>query len=300
MSMRRAVWVPGVLAALVALSACAVGIDREGYIEREEKRFPASSIVELHLVTFDGAVEVRSWDQPQVTVEIEKRGRDKEAVSKIQVTADEKANRIDVEARYDGSRGGFVGIGSFTSPSARFLVTVPRKTNLVVRTGDGHIMVERVEGRIELKTGDGSIKAIETGGEMLAETNDGSIQVDDITGHVEARTLDGTLRLSGTPDILRARSGDGSVVVRIRRGASMSGDWMVATGDGSVVIELPDGFNADIEADPGSDGRVRNDLALTGVSGGTRGERVLRGRLGEGGHALVARTGDGSIRLTNY
>ena len=75
---------------------------------------------------------------------------------------------------------------------------------------------------------------------------------------------------------------------------------MVATDDGSVSVELPDGFNADIEADPGSDGRARSELTLVNVSGGTRDNRTLRGRLGEGGQLFSLRTGDGTIRLTNY
>jgi hypothetical protein len=36
------------------------------------------------------------------------------------------------------------------------------------------------------------------------------------------------------------------------------------------------------------------------VSGGTRDNRKLRGRLGEGGHLFSLRTGDGTIRLMNY
>jgi hypothetical protein len=99
---------------------------------------------------------------------------------------------------------------------------------------------------------------------------------------------------------VRARSGDGSIVLRIRSGAVMAEDWMVATSDGSITIELPDGFNAEIEADPSSDGRVRNDLTLASLSGGTRESRPLKGTLGQGGRRLTVRTGDGSIRLTNY
>ena len=90
------------------------------------------------------------------------------------------------------------------------------------------------------------------------------------------------------------------MVLRIRRGSVMSEDWVITTEDGSVSVELPEGFNADIEADPGSDGRARSDLTLVNVSGGTRNERVLRGRLGQGGHRLLLRTGDGTIKLTNY
>ena len=285
-------------ASVLITSACAVNIDHEGYIAREEKRFPAAAVVDLHLYTFDGGVEVRSWDRPEVLVEVEKRGQDQEAVSKIQVLAERNGDRIQIEARHPGKRS-FV-VGSFTSPSARFLVSVPKKTNLVVRSGDGPILVERVSGRLELRTSDGSIRTLETAGELLAESGDGTIQVEEVGGRVEVRTHDGSLRVTGVPAVLRARSGDGSVFVRVRSGAVMTEDWMVTTEDGPVSVELPEGFDADIEADPGSDGRARSDLTLVNMSGGTRSERVLRGRLGQGGHRLVLRTADGGIRLTNY
>jgi len=45
---------------------------------------------------------------------------------------------------------------------------------------------------------------------------------------------------------------------------------------------------------------VRNDLTLTSQAGGTRETRTLRGVLGQGGHRFTLRTGDGTIRLTNY
>ncbi len=285
-------------ATVIAAPSCAINIDQEGYIAREEKRFAVDTLVDLHLYTFDGGIEIRSWDKPEILVEIEKRGQDQEAVSKIEVIADRTSNRIQIEARHPSNRT--FSIGRFTSPSARFIVSVPRKTNLVVRSGDGAIVVERVAGRIELRTADGSIRTLETAGELLAETGDGTIQIEEVGGKVEARTSDGSLRVTGTPASLRARSGDGSVVLRIRRGTVMAEDWLVTTEDGSVSVELPEGFSADIEADPGSDGRARSDLTLVNVSGGTRSERVLRGRLGQGGHRLVLRTGDGKITLTNY
>jgi hypothetical protein len=80
----------------------------------------------------------------------------------------------------------------------------------------------------------------------------------------------------------------------------MTDDWMVDTGDGPISLELPDGFAAEIEADPGSDGRVRNDLVLANVTGGTRDKRILKGTLGSGGKRLVIHTGDGTIHLTRY
>jgi DUF4097 and DUF4098 domain-containing protein YvlB len=252
----------------------------------------------LHLYTFDGAVEVRSWDRPEIVVQIEKRGQDKDAVAKIEILSEQKGDRLQVEARHTAKTGFAWGV--FHSPSARLIANVPRQTNLVVRTGDGNVVVERVTGKAEIRTSDGSIRMTETGGNLQVETGDGSVTLEDVSGRVEARTSDGTIRLTGTPDVVRARSGDGSIVLRIRSGTVMAEDWMVATSDGSITIELPDGFNAEIEADPSSDGRVRNDLTLASLSGGTRESRPLKGTLGQGGRRLTVRTGDGSIRLTNY
>jgi hypothetical protein len=290
----------GLTACAIGGSACVVSVEHKGQIEHVDKRYTVGKApVELRLTTFDGAIEVRSWDRPEVLVQIEKRGQDKDALAAIEIIAEQKGDVIQVETRTAKATSSF-GIGYVVSTSAKLVASVPRNTNLLLRTSDGSVIVERVTGKAEIHTGDGSIRATETAGEMLAETADGSIQIEDVAGRVEARTNDGSIRLSGTPTSLRARSGDGSISLRIRDGASMTDDWMIATGDGSISLELPQGFAAQIEADPGSDGRVRNDLKLANVVGGDREKRMLTGALGEGGKHLTIRTADGTIRLTNY
>lgn len=304
MSMTKLTFALLVGATVVTSTACRMDVDSQAFIEREEKRFPADTLIDLSVSTFAGSVEIRSWDRPEVLVEIEKRGQDKDAVGKISVTADRTANHINVDARHSG-RTTVIGIGHFTSTSARLIVTVPRKCNIVARTSDGTMTLDRVEGKLDLRSSDGSIKVIEGKGDLLVESGDGTLTLDDVAGHVEARTRDGSVRVSGTPGSLRVRTGDGSVTLRIRDGAQMSEDWMIDTGDGSVTAELPSGFNAMIDADPGSDGRVHSDFALSNATGAsTTGKRPgkgpMSGQLGNGGKHLTLRSGDGTIRITNY
>lgn len=288
-----------VLSTVMLSTACSINVDNQGHIDREEKRYTVEGLVDLNLATFDGAIEVRGWDRNEITVEIEKRGQDKDVTDKIQVIADQKGSTVTIDVRYSGGST-YIGLGSFTSPSARLIVNAPRRVNVTARSGDGGIAIDRLEGRLELKTADGTVRATETAGQLLVESGDGSIQLEDVSGSVEARTDDGTVRISGVPAALRVRSGDGSIVLRIRRGAVMSDDWLVTTSDGSIVVELPDDFNARIDAEPGSGDRARTDLTLTDLVGGTREHRSLRGTLGSGGKTLTLRSGDGSIRLTNY
>ena len=93
----------------------------------------------------------------------------------------------------------------FHSPSARLIANVPRQTNLIVRTGDGNVVVERVNGKAEIRTGDGSIRMTETAGELLVETGDGSVTLEDVSGRVEARTGDGSHQAHRHADV-RARA----------------------------------------------------------------------------------------------
>ena len=189
--MRRTLVIPSLVAMTLTGPACVVNVDQQGYIEHEEKRFDVAGVVDLHLETFDGSIEVRSWDHPEIVIDVEKRGADKTAVSRIEVVTNRSGNRIDVTARQSGQAGGFRFHGNF--PSAKLIATVPRKIDLVVKSRDGSLLVERLDGKLDLRTNDGRIRAIETSGQLVAESDDGSIDFEDVAGEIEARTRDGSL-----------------------------------------------------------------------------------------------------------
>lgn len=287
------------LPALLSVAACSIDVGNQGYIVRDETRYVVDGVADLDLATFDGPIEVRGWNRDDITVEIERRARDQAATQRIEVRTEQKGRTITVDVRYAGSSA-YIGMGTFTAPTARIIVNAPRRVNVTARSGDGSILVSRLEGRVHLATADGSVRASDTSGELIAESGDGSIQCQDVDGHIEAHTEDGTVRVSGTPSVLRVRSGDGSIVLRILGGAAMTDDWTVTTADGSIMAELPAEFHAMIVAEPGSGDRIRSDLVLLNAVGGTRDERSLRGQLGSGGKTLMLRSGDGSIRLTHY
>ena len=74
----RALNLPSV-ATLIGLAlsagACVISVDSPVFSAREEKRFPVSGRPDLMVATFDGAIEIRAWDRPEVLVEIEKRAQ---------------------------------------------------------------------------------------------------------------------------------------------------------------------------------------------------------------------------------
>ena len=186
--------------ACTPLVGCVVGVDSQGQIVREEKRFSVDGAPDLRLTTFDGAIEVRGTDGSQVLVEIEKRGPTREAVDELRVEATQDGRRIDVEVKRPAREGMVFGIN--VSTSAKLIVSVPRHATVLARTGDGAIRIEGVEGRLELRTGDGSIHVSDVKGELVLNTGDGSINVDHAEGRLTLETGDGGVNVEGNLSVV--------------------------------------------------------------------------------------------------
>jgi DUF4097 and DUF4098 domain-containing protein YvlB len=293
--MSSAVRSPALLILAGLAAGCAVHVDTQAQIVREEKRFTVSGTPELDISTFDGAIEVRSWDRPDVVIEIEKRGATQEAVDALQVVASQNGSRIELEVK-PPRKETFSGVGFYRTASARLVVSVPAEINLRARSGDGSIRVDGLSGRIDLRTSDGSIRASEVSGELTMNTGDGAVTVNGADGRLTVDTGDGGVTVTGRLSHVKLRTGDGSIVYRADPESRMSEDWEITTGDGGVTLYLPEGFSADLDAYTG-DGTIRSELNVAGEEDLERRRRSLRGRLGEGGRSLRIRTGDGGIRL---
>ena len=300
--------VGALLLASTVMAACEVNLNTEGLSARETKTFKVAGLPEIDLDTFDGAIEIHSWDKAEVEVEIEKRAMEQSLIDQIKVEATQQGDKIVLKVT-GPSRTDFGGltIGVHISPTARLRVVVPRASNIVARSGDGAIRAEALDGKIVLNTVDGSVTATRLSGDINVRSGDGSIRLDKITGQIDLETDDGSIGFEGKPSILHLKTGDGSVRAQIDVETVMTDNWDVTTGDGSITLTLPSAFNAELDAET-SDGAVRSSHPLleegrderrSGEGSDDRRERrrVLRAKMGDGGKSLKVRTGDGTIRI---
>ena len=177
------------------------------------------------------------------------------------------------------------------------------------RTKDGEIEVTSVEGNVRLRTTRGAVRVSEVQGdvEVVAE-GDGSFEIRWITGHVEARTESGDIEARHLDGSARLRTDGGEIAVRELRGeleAKTEGGAIYAsfasapaglleTRRGSVVIELPNGAGAELDASVG-EGRVE---LLDGLEVlGTRQADRIKGTLNGGGAPLRVYSARGIIRV---
>ena len=172
----------------------------------------------------------------------------------LQVVDRQNGDAVEIEVRFPRS----THILSVGSRRVEIEVRMPREGKARLHTGDGHETFEGIEGNLRAHSGDGRIQA------------------------------------RGRFDSLQLHTGDGRIEAEAVAGSTVGSGWELRTGDGSVKLDLPENFAADMELHT-SDGHVTLDMPVT-VQGRYDSNRI-DGKLNGGGGPLRIETGDGSIHI---
>jgi hypothetical protein len=250
-----------ICALFLAVSICSA--------DQWNKSWPVGPKPELHVMAGDAAIVVEAVGGNSIEATLRTRGYSIGG-SGVKIAEHQTGDRVDLEIRNPPMHF------NFGDHSIRLELRVPKELTGYLRTGDGSITLRGVHGPMQVDTGDGSIH-----GEGL-------------DGMLDAHSGDGSVHLSGRFDNLQVRTQDGSVDVDVLRGSRMQSDWRIHTGDGSVRLNLPRDFAADLDLHTG-DGHIRMNLPAS--LSGTKKENEIRGKLNGGGALFTVRTGDGSVSL---
>jgi DUF4097 and DUF4098 domain-containing protein YvlB len=257
--------------ALVILSLC-FGIAQFAHADEWSKTYSISGKVNLRVETSDGNIHVDTWDkstiEAKVTTEHYKIGADG-----IKIVEHQNGDTVELEVHFPHD----VHFG-FNVHSNRVDIDI-------------HVPKQ---GRVDLHTGDGNIRLSNFKGEMALQSGDGGQEIDSVDGALRARAGDGHIHATGRFDGLEIATGDGHIEARALSGSTVSSGWDLHAGDGSVTLQLPDNFAADIDLHTG-DGHITTDLPV--AVEGSLDKKDIRGKLNGGGNLLSVHTGDGSIRL---
>ena len=143
--------------------------------------------------------------------------------------------------------------------SVSLRILVPRSTDLDLRTYNGGIGVEGVDGEVRMEALNGGIHLADMAGDVRGHTQNGGL-------HVE----------------LTGMSWDGAGLD-------------VTTTNGGVTLRIPDGYSADLETGTVNGGMdLEFPLTLSGRIG-----RRIRTQLGNGGPPIHVSTTNGGVRIAS-
>ena len=305
--MRMKHLIPGIAAGLLLLTGCEFedwgGMER--YHEDFHFSYPMNTGGRLAVESFNGSVEVSTWDQQTVDISGTKYARTLEDARDLKIEIDHAPASVSIRAVRPAMRRGNYG--------ARFAIKVPRGAVLDrLVTSNGGIRADDGVGPSRMKTSNGHVEVRGLKGPLTAETSNGPIEAQDIEGGVEAHSSNGHIRLDhvhGAVDATTSNSGinavlekvDGSVRLQSSNGpieltlpANSQSAIRAHTSNSNVTLHLPGEVNARISADT-SNGNISTDFEMR-----LRGEiskRHIDGTLGSGGPLIDLSTSNGSIRI---
>jgi DUF4097 and DUF4098 domain-containing protein YvlB len=246
--------------------------------EQWSKTFTLTGKPNLRVTTSDANIRVDTWDQKtieaRVTAEGWKIGENGTGEHGVRVIDHQMGDSVELEVR------------------------LPRTVCIVcIHTSDHRVNVEihmPREGRVNLRSSDGSIRLANLKGDMDLQSGDGSMEVEGVDGALKAHASDGHIKIAGRFDSLQLSTGDGRIEARALAGSTISSSWDLHSGDGSVTVQLPEAFAADVELHTG-DGHIDLDMPVSVE--GQLGHNNIHGKLNGGGNLLTIHTGDGSIHV---
>lgn len=279
------------------------GSDR--YREDFHFSFPLSAGGSLRLDTFNGAVEISSWDKDTIDIDGTKYANSEYRLKEMKIDIAPSANSITIRTLPPIDHRGNSG--------ARFTIHVPKKTELAsIVSSNGAIRVEGIEGNAHLRTSNGGVHASRLMGTLEVQTSNGTVEVSDITGDTTLRSSNGTIRADVRKGRFGATTSNGSITAHLMgtdsspvRLDSNNGhieltmdaprEVRASTSNSSITVRLPADAGASVSAHT-SNSSITCDFDVS-VHGGEISKHRLEGVIGKGGPLLDLGTSNGSIKI---
>jgi hypothetical protein len=307
---------------LFVAAICAAGIlplSAAAKIERHvEKTFSVQPGGRLSIDTEGGNIEVTVAETNQVTVvaqELIKASSDHEADEllknlKLEIGAINEG--VSATAHYEKTHSGLFSWFSGSGIQVNFIVTVPARYDLKLRTAGGNIAIGDAHGLVHARTSGGNISAGKITGEIDAKTSGGDLRLSEASGSAKLSTsggnifvgrvmagadLDtsgGDIKIDSIDSFVHASTSGGNVTVDSI--ASLKADSELETSGGNVRVGVSSTFACNLNATT-SGGEVKADgLTITTDQGGSGRDKLI-GKVNGGGPVLRLHSSGGDISL---
>ena len=252
-------------------------------------RLDRGGSVDLSLIS--GRIRVVGWDQPTVKISA--------SIESGYLRFSANSSRVTLSVDDEGRRGH----GHNNAGEARYDVSVPRGSRLILEAVSGDVTARGSQGEIEASSvsGDvdvtdgvrtvsaesvsGSVRVAQVNGNLRAETVSGDLRAESVSGDVEASSVSGEITLSGvqSKDVrTETVSGD----INYTGSIEPSGRYSFEAHSGTLNLNIPRNAGAQFSVETFSGG-VTADFPITLPPGSKRRE----GR-------MVFTIGDGRARVT--
>jgi DUF4097 and DUF4098 domain-containing protein YvlB len=269
-------------------------------------RLDRGGAVDLSLIS--GKIRVTGWDRSDVkiTASIESgRLRFTSNSSRVSLSVDDSDDEGRRGRRHNNNNG-----------DARYDVSVPRGSRLILEAVSGDVTAKGSQGEIEASSvsGDvdvtdgeravsaesvsGNVHAAQVNGSLRAETVSGDLRVENVKGDLEGSSVSGNIRMVGVQSKdVRTETVSGDIIYNGT--IEPAGRYSFESHSGTLRLNIPRGAGAQFSVETFS-GDLQTDFPVT-IRGGQplRREGRVEFTIGDGRAKVTAQTFSGSIVINN-
>ncbi|HAL47487.1 MAG: DUF4097 domain-containing protein [SAR202 cluster bacterium] len=257
--------------------------------ERTEKNhddtFTIGGSPTLIVETFNGRIEIEGdgpADSIRVRAEIRNPGR-----VDYRVVQDGDTVRVVARATHKHSILRHFGFNR----GARIRVTVPRTCAIQAKSSNGRLNVKDVTGDAKLRSSNGRISLEGVEGVVDASTSNSRINVVRVVGDVTLHTSNGRIEIDEGRGSIDAETSNGAISYK---GEMLAGSHRLKTSNGAIAVELLGEPSVKLEAST-SNGSVTCERPF--LTRGMSNKNRLEGTIGAGEATLTLRTSNGSVTV---
>ena len=291
--------------AMAALPLLANAQDNRGRTQIDTTvRLDRGGAVDLSLIS--GRIRVTGWDRSDVKISASIDD------GYLQFSANSSRVSLSVEDDDDHDRRGrrHNNVGD-----ARYEVSVPRGSRLILEAVSGDVTATGSQGEIEASSVSGSVDVSDglrtvsaesvsgnahvarVNGDLRVETVSGSLRVENVSGNVEASSVSGDIRLIGiqSKDVrTETVSGDITYAGTIEP----AGRYSLESHSGTLRMDIPRGAGAQFSVETFS-GDLSTDFPFTLPPSTRRREGRVEFTIGDGRARVTAQTFSGRIVINS-
>jgi DUF4097 and DUF4098 domain-containing protein YvlB len=301
-------------ASVAILGACHVDFgDSDRFHEDFHYSYKVSPGSRLAIDTQNGGIDISTWDRDEIEINGTKNAATEELLKSLKIDISATPNSVRVRVDKPSAFQGNCGV--------RFAIRVPKKLELEkIKSSNGGIQVNGVEGPADLQTSNGRIEAVRMAGKLTVQTSNGSIDLSGHKGSVQARTSNGKISgdiakgwldahtSNGGIDVqldevdsqepLRMETSNGNITVSLKAAHAMK----ARTSNSGITVKLPEKIDAVLRART-SNSRVETDFVDMDKRGDGSNDddekkhKSLDAKIGAGGPVIDLSTSNGNIRI---
>lgn len=283
--MNLARWIP-----LVAVAGLTVGCeDMDFGGERFEAPFHSTFDLKpggrLEVETFNGSVELSSWDQNKVDISGTKYASSQTVRDAIKIETNATPDLVTVRTVRPIERHGNMG--------ARFIIRVPRElAGSRITTSNGSIRFTEIQGDAKLHTSNGGVEVSRGKGNLDISSSNGGIDVEEFAGSAVIRTSNGHVHAEHIVGPVEATTSNGAITLAFD--ASPKSNVRATSSNSSITVRMPSTSAARLRAAT-SNSSITSDFEV--ATQGEISKNHLEGTINGGGALLDLSSSNGAIKI---